>query len=106
LANRGIHALEAAGLMDRIRPAMIPMAGRMLHDEQGRLRMVPYGSKPHEVIYSVSRGGLNALLMDAAEATRRVSIRFEETCIGVDFIRRTVRLRSAESQTIHDFPYE
>jgi len=105
LANRGIHALERAGLMDRVRPALIPMAGRMLHDEGGDLRMVPYGHRPHEVIHSVSRGGLNALLMDAAEATGRVSIRFGETCRDVDFARRTIRVRAGESDTIHEFPY-
>ncbi len=75
LANRGIHALERAGLMDRLRPALIPMAGRMLHDERGRQQLIPYGNKPHEVIYSVSRGGLNSLLIDEALATGRVSIR-------------------------------
>ena len=105
LANRGIHALERAGLMDRVRPALIPMAGRMLHDEDGRLRMIPYGNKPHEVIYSVSRGGLNALLMDEAEATGRVTIRFEETCRGVDFERRRVRIRPGDRSEIHEFPY-
>ena len=33
----------------------------------------PYGSKPHEVIHSVSRSDLNAILLDAAEATGRVT---------------------------------
>jgi len=105
LANRGIHALERAGLMDRIGPAMIPMAGRMLHDEDGRLQLVPYGNKPHEVIHSVSRGGLNSLLMDAAVATGRVSIRFGHAVCGVDFANRKLRVRSGENQTIHEFPY-
>jgi kynurenine 3-monooxygenase len=106
LANRGIHALERAGLMDRLRPALIPMAGRMLHDERGRQQLIPYGNKPHEVIHSVSRGGLNSLLIDEALATGRVSIRFGETCCGVDFSNRRVRVRSGENPTIHDFPYE
>jgi kynurenine 3-monooxygenase len=105
LANRGIHALERGGLMDRLRPLLIPMAGRMLHDEQGRLQLVPYGNKPHEVIYSVSRGGLNAMLMDAAQATGRVAIRFGETCAGVDFDERKLRVRTGEDRTIHEFPY-
>jgi len=105
LANRGIHALEQAGIMDRIGPAMIPMAGRMLHDEDGRLQLVPYGNKPHEVIYSVSRGGLNSLLMDAAVATGRVSIRFGHAASGVDFANRRVRLRSGDDQTIHESSY-
>jgi kynurenine 3-monooxygenase len=91
LANRGITALEEVGVMESIRPELIPMAGRMLHDEEGRLRLVPYGNKPHEVIYSVSRAGLNMLLLNAAEATGRVSVRFGETVRGVDFVNRRVR---------------
>ena len=62
--------------MESVRAELIPMAGRMLHDEEGRLRLIPYGNKPHEVIYSVSRAGLNTLLLDAAESTGKVSIRF------------------------------
>src|SRR3982074_1248941 len=68
LANRGIAALEEVGVMESLRSALIPMAGRMLHDEEGRLKLIPYGNKPHEVINSVSRAGLNTLLLDAAEA--------------------------------------
>jgi kynurenine 3-monooxygenase len=106
LANRGIHALERAGLMERLRPLLIPMAGRMLHDEEGRLQMVPYGNKPHEVIYSVSRGGLNAMLMDAAEATDRVSIRFGQTVEEVDFDGRSARFRASGEGAVHQVPYE
>jgi len=91
LANRGIAALEEVGVMEKIRPALIPMAGRMLHDEQGRLKLIPYGNKPHEVISSVSRAGLNALLLDAAESTGKVAIRFGETVEGIDFPNRRVR---------------
>ena len=91
LANRGIAALDEVGVMESVRPALIPMAGRMLHDEKGNLRLVAYGNKPHEVIYSVSRAGLNALLLGAAEATGRVAVRFGETVRGVDFANREVQ---------------
>jgi kynurenine 3-monooxygenase len=91
LANRGITALDEVGVMDRVRPALIPMVGRMLHDEEGRLKLIPYGNKPHEVINSVSRAGLNALLLDAAESTGKVSIRFGTTVTGLDFANRRVR---------------
>jgi len=90
LANRGIAALEEVGVMESVRPELIPMAGRMLHDEEGRLRLIPYGNKPHEVIYSVSRAGLNMLLLDAAESTGRVTVRFGQTVTGVDFAKREV----------------
>ncbi|HEY7114610.1 MAG TPA: NAD(P)/FAD-dependent oxidoreductase [Thermoanaerobaculia bacterium] len=100
LANRGIAALEEVGVMASVRSALIPMAGRMLHDEQGRLKLVPYGNKPNEVISSVSRAGLNTLLVDAAEATGRVSIRFEETVSGVDFANRRVRPQAAPYEVL------
>jgi len=96
LANRGIAALEEVGVMESVRPALIPMAGRMLHDEEGRLRLIPYGNKPHEVIYSVSRAGLNDFLLSAAESTGRVSVRFGCTVRGVDF----------ENREVHGTPYD
>ncbi len=110
LANRGIAALEEVGVMDSVRPELIPMAGRMLHDEEGRLRLIPYGNKPHEVIYSVSRAGLNTLLLNAAESTGRVSIRFEKTVCGVDFADRQMRFLSGEDperlKQAQETPYE
>ena len=106
LANRGIAALEEVGVMEGVRSELIPMAGRMLHDEQGRLKLIPYGNKPHEVINSVSRAGLNALLLDAAEATGRVSIRFGETACGVDFAGRKVRFLSGDDPEPQTTPYD
>jgi kynurenine 3-monooxygenase len=106
LANRGIHALERAGLMERLRPMLIPMRGRMLHDEQGRLQLVPYGHRPHEVIYSVSRGGLNGMLAEAAEAAGRVEIRFGESCVGVDFDRHRLRIEAGPGQVAREATFE
>jgi kynurenine 3-monooxygenase len=106
LANRGIAALEEVGVMDSVRSELIPMAGRMLHDEEGRLRLIPYGNKPHEVIYSVSRAGLNTLLVNAAESTGRVSIRFGETVCGVDFAKRNVRFLTGEDPEPRTTPYD
>lgn len=85
LANRGIRSLEEVGLMPEIGKLIIPMKGRMLHDEKGGLTLVPYGHRPHEVIYSVSRAELNKLLMTAAEATGNVKIAFNHGIEPVDF---------------------
>ena len=77
LANRGIAALRAAGVMDRVEPLLIPMRGRMLHLASGETTLSPYGQRDDEVIFSVSRGDLNGVLLDAAEETGRVDLRFE-----------------------------
>lgn len=83
LANRGIRALERAGVMDRVRPDLIPMRGRMLHDVDGGLTLQPYGARPEEVIYSVGRGALNTLLLEEAEAAG-AEIRFEHATRAID----------------------
>jgi kynurenine 3-monooxygenase len=92
LANRGIAALAALGLMEDVEKLLIPMRGRMLHDEHGRLELQPYGQHPHEVIHSVSRPMLTALLLDAAEATGRVRARFGRRCEAVDLATGTLTL--------------
>jgi kynurenine 3-monooxygenase len=91
LANRSIHALEQVGLMEAVNPHLIPMRGRMIHHGDGKQELQPYGNKPVEVIYSVSRGELNKLLMDAAEAAG-VVIRFNARCESLDLAQRELVL--------------
>jgi kynurenine 3-monooxygenase len=75
LSNRGIRALNEVGLADEIRKNAIPMHGRMMHDLKGELSYLPYG-KDGQFINSISRSGLNEVLMTAAEAAG-VRIRFQ-----------------------------
>lgn len=105
LANRGMAALERAGLLEAIRPILLPMAGRMLHDEQGQTTFLPYGHRPEEVIYSVSRGGLNQRLLDLAEA-EGVSIHFQQNCQAVDFINGSIELLDEANGTVRSEPFE
>ena len=83
LSHRGLKALEAVGLAEEIKNACIPMHGRMIHDLKGNLELQPYGKKG-EFINSVSRSGLNMILMDAAEKSG-VEIVFEAKCKKVDY---------------------
>ncbi len=92
LAERGIHALRTAGLMEQVEQLLIPMRGRMLHDTAGRLTLLPYGQRPHEVIWSVSRGELNKLMMTAAEDHFDVDILFEQSVEKVDFEKCTATI--------------
>lgn len=83
LATRGIAVLEALELMDDVGPLLIPARGRMIHDLDGAQSLQPYGSRPHEVIHSVGRSALNAVLLDAAEAAG-AHIHFGQRCSGGD----------------------
>ena len=66
LSDRGWKALKAVGVDTEIQDIAIPMHGRMMHDTEGNCTYQPYG-KEGQAIYSVSRGGLNARMMDIAE---------------------------------------
>jgi len=67
ISTRGIHALQQAGLWERMRSIIISMKGRMMHSIAGELTFQPYGKDDFEVINSISRAELNIALMNAAE---------------------------------------
>lgn len=83
LSHRGLRSLAAVGLSEEIKKACIPMHGRMIHDTKGNQELQPYGKKG-EYINSVSRSGLNMILMDAAEK-EGVKIVFDKRCRKIDF---------------------
>ncbi len=82
LSDRGLKALHAVGLEEEIRKMAIPMHGRMIHHLDGKTELQPYGAKG-QYINSISRGGLNQLLMTKAEQVGAV-IEFEKPCHGYD----------------------
>ncbi len=96
LSTRGIHALQQAGLWERMRSIVIPMKGRMMHSIAGELTFQPYGKNEAEVINSISRAELNIALMNAAEE-QGAAIHFNQRCTGYDLKTGAVRLRDESS---------
>jgi len=90
ISVRGLHALGQVGLAGEILEMAIPMRGRMMHSPRGALRFQPYGTRKDQVINSVSRSGLNAVLLNAAEKLPNVRIRFGARCTGVDLEKGVV----------------
>jgi len=84
-SDRGIKAMNLVGIMNKVKPICIPMNGRMLHDIKGKTILAPYSGRDHEYINSISRTGLNALLLDEAEKFDNVTIHFDHKCKKVDF---------------------
>jgi len=105
LANRGIFPLEQAGLMEKVKPILTTMKGRMIHDEKGEQNFQTYGQKREEVIYSVSRAELNKICMNAAEETGLVTFHFNQTCSSVDLNNNTLVLTNSKTneQSIRSF---
>lgn len=87
LSARGLAGLRGVGL-DTIVMASdaIRMPGRMIHPPQAGAPPVfqPYSKDPADAINSVSRGGLNLTLLNAAATYENVALHFDHTCIDVD----------------------
>ncbi len=96
LAARGLRALEAAGVIAAVRPLLIPMRGRMVHEPGAVPALLPYGQREHEVIYSVGRAELNRVLIEAATAHPGVQVRFGTTCTGIEPAGGSLQLRTAD----------
>ena len=66
ISTRGWKALDDLQLGNKIREIAIPMDKRAIHKKDGSLTYQKYGMHG-ESIYSISRGGLNRLMIDLAE---------------------------------------
>lgn len=73
MSTRGWHALDQVGIGDAIRKIAIAMDKRAIHLKDGSLSFQPYGING-EAIYSISRGGLNRMMIDLAE---KAGVQFE-----------------------------
>lgn len=99
LATRGIVPLIDVGVIEQVDAITIPMRGRMIHATgDATPDLQPYGSQKHEVIHSVSRSDLNAILLDAAEATGRVTVEFDTHIESVDLDECVVRLDGGRTE--------
>ncbi len=104
LAERGIHALRVAGVFEDVEPLLIPMRGRTLHAPDGSLTIAPYGQRPHEVIYSVSRPGLNRVLLDHARRRYGIEPRFLQAARSLDFARDELVMLDEVSGDLYQQP--
>jgi kynurenine 3-monooxygenase len=104
LSTRGLHALSEVGLADAVRRASVVMPGRMIHHRDGSLTFQPYGKDDNEVLHSVSRAGLNRLLVEAAGRYPTVRMHFDHRCVHADLDAGTLdfQSRSEEKQVAAD----
>ncbi|HZY33721.1 MAG TPA: FAD-dependent monooxygenase, partial [Rhodanobacter sp.] len=96
LAERGLQALRSSGLADDVLRRVVMMRGRMVHTLDGRSALQRYGVDDSEVIWSVARGALNILLLDAAEKAG-ARLHFGQTLVSADFAHKRICLADAGS---------
>lgn len=105
LSDRGWKALEAVGIGDAVKDMAIPMKGRMIHDVEGNLSFQPYG-REGEAIYSVSRGGLNQILLEWADKNDHVSLHFNEKCKDIDLRTNQAVFKNTESGELSSHQFD
>jgi kynurenine 3-monooxygenase len=106
LADRGIHALKTAAVFDGLASALLPMRGRLIHYENGDTDFQPYGQRPNEVIYSVSRHLLNQALIEVAAGRPGVQLHFQHRLEAADFTAQTAQIRDLQSDRLLAVPMQ
>ncbi|XOV66457.1 MAG: FAD-dependent oxidoreductase [Fluviicola sp.] len=101
LSNRGWKALDTVGVGDEIRKIAIPMTGRVMHDLDGNLTYQPYG-KEGQAIYSISRGGVNAKMMDIAEKFGNAVIHYNHECLSADTKNGIIHVKNTKTGETFD----
>ncbi|WP_187262875.1 FAD-dependent oxidoreductase [Pontibacter beigongshangensis] len=99
LSDRGWRALRGIGIEEEVRRVAVPMHGRMMHDEQGKLSFLPYG-KEGQFIYSVSRAGLNVALINLAEQQQNISLHFNRQLIDLDVRKNELHLHNKAKEEV------
>ncbi|WP_310992585.1 FAD-dependent oxidoreductase [Aequorivita marina] len=84
LSDRGLRGLRLAGVEEAAKSLLIPMTGRMIHEKSGNTFLSPYSGNEDKFINSVSRPGLNKLLLNEAEKMPNLKIIFNQTCTEVN----------------------
>lgn len=97
LSNRGLRGLRLAGVEDAAKKLCIPMNGRMIHNKSGNTFLSPYSGRKDEYINSISRPGLNMLLLNEAEKMPNVKIIFNHACETVDLENSAATFREFSS---------
>ena len=92
LAERGLHALRRAGADAAVMRQAVMMRGRMVHPLGGEPELQRYGRDDSEVIWSINRGELNIVLIEAAEAAG-AALHFDRRLERVDFDRRSITVK-------------
>lgn len=102
LAERGLHALRSANIAGTVLDQAVMMRGRMVHFEDGSEQLQRYGKDDSEVIWSVSRGELNLILIDAAQAAG-ARLHFDRRLDDVDFDSRVATFLGELREHTHAF---
>lgn len=97
LSHRGLGALDMIGMRATVENKIIPMYGRLVHPVGKDSTLYKYSGRPGEYINSVSRPGLNALLLDEAEKQDGIQLHFETAVSDYDITSSQITFKQGEA---------
>ena len=98
LSDRGLQALAMSGLDEKAKELVIPMYGRMIHGTDGSETLYRYSGRKDEWINSISRPGLNALLLDETDKYDSLNVFFNHDASRVDSINKEIQIFTNEGK--------
>ncbi|MDH3706262.1 MAG: FAD-dependent monooxygenase [Acidimicrobiia bacterium] len=101
LSHRGLSALAKVGLDRQVVDMGTPMRGRIMHDRAGDLTYQPYGTVPEHHLVSVSRNGLNSLLLDGCELRPGIEMSFGHRVLDLDLDTGTIEMQVDGGADVH-----
>lgn len=103
LSPRGLMALDIVGLKEEVLTRCIPMKGRMVHPQNGEAFLSPYSGRESDYINSVSRPGLNMLLLDEADKYDDIQIHFDCEVRKINLKEASIEaVNTVTGEKIHD----
>ncbi|HEV3194020.1 MAG TPA: NAD(P)/FAD-dependent oxidoreductase [Polyangiaceae bacterium] len=105
LCERGLRALAAVGMRDRVSSLCVPVHGRRIHGLDDTVAYQPYGNRS-EAIYSISRSDLNKALIELAEKEQGVQFHFGQKCVHVELARATAHFEDTHVGTVSQIESE
>ncbi|NNE27601.1 MAG: FAD-dependent monooxygenase [Saprospiraceae bacterium] len=97
LSDRGLQALAMADLDDKAKELVIPMHGRMIHSIDGHKTLYRYSGREEDWINSISRPGLNSLLLDETEKYDGLQVYFDHDAARVDTINKDITIKTSDA---------
>ncbi|MDG2524743.1 NAD(P)/FAD-dependent oxidoreductase [Stenotrophomonas sp. HITSZ_GD] len=105
LAERGRHALRAAGAEAAVMARAVMMRGRMVHPPGAPPQLQRYGRDDSEVIWSIHRADLNVTLLSLAEQAG-ARVHFHRRLHTVDFEANYARFIDDRDDQPHDIQFQ
>nr|WP_297308713.1 NAD(P)/FAD-dependent oxidoreductase [uncultured Flavobacterium sp.] len=104
ISTRGWKALDDVAIGDQIREIAIPMDKRAIHKKDGTLAFQKYGMNG-ESIYSISRGGLNRMMVSIAEG-KGVHFHFDQKIWDVNLDEAIIHIGESERGDWTDLKFD